>query len=105
MKHLLYLIVFLPCVALAQTPQLANPSDLGTGAVQTNPPGFSRKQKIGIPDPNLAQRLGATEAPLPTNRVQPQTLRATGNAPIDVPPLRLKIVRDAKSGCLFILKT
>ena len=99
MKHLFYLtLLFAGGTAWAQTPQLANPADLATAAAQTAQPGFSRKQKTGIADPNLAQRLGATEAPLPTNRVQPQTLRATGNAPIEVPPLRLRIVRDSKSG-------
>lgn len=99
MKHLLYFSFFLASVgAWAQTAQLANPASLATGAANNGQPGFSRKQKTAAADPNLAQRLGATEAPLPANRIQPQTLRATGNAPMEVPPLRLRIVRDSKSG-------
>ncbi|MBO0929410.1 M4 family metallopeptidase [Fibrella aquatilis] len=107
MKHVLYLTALTAgltgTTAWAQQPQLANPSDLATRVdtgvtVTTGVPGFSRKLKTAPADPALAQRLGATEAPLPANRIQPLTLTATGKAPVDVPPLRLKIVRDSRSG-------
>ncbi|MBO0936238.1 M4 family metallopeptidase [Fibrella sp. HMF5335] len=102
MNHTLYLTALLTTlaggIALAQTPQLARPADLTTGPVETGLPGFSRKQKTAVADPTLARRLNAAEAPLPTSRMQPQTLTATGKAPLQVPPLRLKIVRDSRSG-------
>ena len=102
MKNVLYLTALTTALAgsaaWAQTPQLANPADLTSRSVSTDAPGFSRKQKTAPADPDLAQRLNATEAPLPTNRVQPQTLTATGKAPISVPPLRLRVVRDDRSG-------
>lgn len=67
---------------------------------QANPPqrGFSTKQKSAPADADLSRRLNADEAPLPTNRRLGQTLTATGAPTLSVPPLRLRVVRDARSG-------
>ncbi len=60
--------------------------------------GFSRKDKITLPTPGLAKRLGADVVPMSKNRTGHRTLMATGNVRPKLQPLRLRIVRDAATG-------
>jgi len=92
---LLYACLLLSASALAQPPVPDGVPPLSGG---TSGRGFSAKQKTGRPDLDLARRLNATETPLPTDQRSRQTLLATGNAPLSMPSLTLRIVRDAVSG-------
>ncbi|MEZ0484947.1 M4 family metallopeptidase [Fibrella aquatica] len=94
---LLYACLFLSISALAQPVVPDNRSLLG-GRTSGGGRGFSVKQKTGRADLDLARRLNATEAALPTDQRARQTLLATGTAPLSMPPLTLKIVRDPSTG-------
>ncbi|WP_375446812.1 M4 family metallopeptidase [uncultured Fibrella sp.] len=94
---LLYACLLASTSALAQPPVQANNAQL-PGSTSGPGRGFLVKQKTGRPDAELARRLDAIEAPLPTDQRTRQTLLATGSAPVSLPPLKLKIVRDASSG-------
>ncbi|ARK13380.1 M4 family metallopeptidase [Fibrella sp. ES10-3-2-2] len=92
---LLYACLLLSASALAQPPVQDGVLPLSGGVSGR---GFSAKQKTGQPDLDLARRLNATETPLPTDQRSRQTLLATGSAPLSMPSLTLRIVRDAVSG-------
>ena len=94
---LLYVCLLLSANALAQSPVSDGISTLG-GTTSGPGRGFTVKQKTARPDPDLARRLNAAETPLPADQRTRQTLLSTGKAPLVMPPLTLKIVRDAVSG-------
>ncbi|GAA4413444.1 hypothetical protein GCM10023187_41740 [Nibrella viscosa] len=71
---------------------------LALPALAQTPNGFARKQKTVPPTPNLAQRLGADESPIPVRRAGRPSLAATGTSRLSVEPLRLRIVRDTATG-------
>ena len=60
--------------------------------------GFGRKLKTTSPTPGLAERLNAEVVPVPKDKTAKQTLLTTGNAPVQLNPLRLRVVRDSSTG-------
>ncbi|HEX9958356.1 MAG TPA: neutral protease, partial [Fibrella sp.] len=94
---LLYVCLLVSASALAQPPVQHDRAQLG-GVTPGPGHGFSVKQKTARADLDLARRLKATETPLPADQHTRQTLLATGSAPVSMPPLKLKIVRDASTG-------
>ncbi|MEZ0539964.1 M4 family metallopeptidase [Fibrella arboris] len=93
----LYACLLLSVSALAQPPAQEAAAQLGNAAFGPGH-GFSQKQKAGRADVDLARRLNATETPVPADQRTRQTLLATGSAPVTLPPMKLKIVRDPSSG-------